>query len=133
MSANDMKMYKGLDVLLSQYENDGDPHRLNFVYDEENDKSVTLHDLRTFVDRKITELQKEGLAEGQDEVSKAVFAALDTETFSMIPDLVNRTGYSKGKVQNRLTKLVNLGKVVRGEVTLAATGKTYKGYKKVCE
>lgn len=130
MSANEMKMYKGLDVLLSQYEGNGDPHRVNFCYD---DKSVTLHELRTFVDRKITELQKEGLAEGQDEVSKAVFAALDTETFSMIPDLVNRTGYSKGKVQNRLTKLVNLGKVVRGEVTLAATGKTYKGYKKVCE
>ena len=41
MSANEMKMYKGLDVLLSQYENNGDPHRLNVVYDEKNDKSVT--------------------------------------------------------------------------------------------
>lgn len=133
MTANEMKIFRGLDVLISQYEGKGDPHRIKFYYDEENDKAVTLHELRTFVNRKIDEGQKEGMKNGQDEVSKAVFDALNTDSFSMIPDLVNRTGYPKGKVQNRLTKLVNLGKVVRGEVTVAATGKTYKGYKRVSE
>lgn len=108
-----------------------DPDRLCLTVDEENDRTVTFSELVKYVDKKITEFEKEGIEECQDEVSLAVLDVLSHDSFSTIPEIVNRLQgkYTKGKVQNRLTKLVNNKMVIRGEVTEAATGKTRKGYK----
>lgn len=108
-----------------------DPDRLYLTVDEENDRTVTFSELVKYVDKKITEFEKEGIEECQDEVSLAVLDVLSHDSFSSIPEIVNRLQgkYSKGKVQNRLTKLVNNKMVIRGEVTEVETGKTRKGYR----
>lgn len=123
-------MFVAMSVALANFK-PNDPDRLNLTVDEENDRTVTFSELVKYVDKKIAEFEKEGIEECQDEVSLAVLEVLSHDSFSSIPEIVNRLQgkYSKGKVQNRLTKLVNNKMVIRGEVTEIATGKTRKGYK----
>lgn len=117
-------MFKVMSILLDALMKNSDNFNDDTVFNVDG-SNVKMSDLVKFVNDKI---EKEGY---QDEVSLAVLRVLSSDSYSTIPELVNRLQgkYTKGKIQNRLTKLVNAGKVERGDVIEAATGKSRKGYK----
>ena len=127
--AKEKDIFVGLEVIFKNFVPESSKAQL--VVDEKTGRTISIDEVKKYVEKKNAEFEKEGMEECKDEVSLAVLEALSTETFSIIPEIVNRCGYTKGKVQNRLTKLVNAGLVERGEVTYAANGKTRKGYKKI--
>lgn len=122
-------MFKVMSILLDSLMKNSDNFNNDTVFTVDR-SNVKMSELVKFVNDKI---EKEGIADCQDEVSLAVLRVLSSDSYSTIPELVNRLQgkYTKGKIQNRLTKLVNAGKVERGDVIEVATGKSRKGYKLV--